>query len=220
MDLNSYNSPMCGRFSVISNSKKVEEHFRLMRSGEFIHSYNVNPSNNIPVVRLEDGDRILENMHWGLIPHWAKDKKIKPINAKAETIGQKPFFRSAFKKSRCLIPANGFYEWKRANNHKQPYYFKLRGSELLAFAGLWDHWEHEGEMIDSCTIITTEANDVMLPVHDRMPVIQDPEDYDTWLLEGNKSLLHPYSGDMIVYPVSTAVNNPKHNGKDLIEPVE
>ena len=211
---------MCGRFSVISNSKTVEEHFNLVRSGEFIHSYNVNPSNNIPVVRLEDDGRVLTNMHWGLIPHWAKDTKIKPINAKAETIDQKPFFRSAFRKSRCLIPANGFYEWKRANNHKQPYYFRLRDSEMLAFAGLWDHWEHEGESIDSCTIITTEANDVMKPVHDRMPVILDPENYDAWLQEGNKTLLQPYSGETIVYPVSTAVNNPKHNGKDLIEPVE
>ena len=211
---------MCGRFSVISDSKTVKEHFNLVRSDEFIHNYNINPSNNIPVVRLEEDGYVLANMHWGLIPHWAKDTKIKPINAKAETIDQKPFFRSAFKKYRCLIPANGFYEWKRANNHKQPYYFRLKDSELLAFAGLWDHWRHEGEAIDSCTIITTEANEQMKPVHDRMPVILDPKDYDDWLQTGNKSLLCPYSGDMIVYPVSTVVNNPKHNGKDLIEPIE
>ncbi|MBM2830353.1 MAG: response-associated protein [Gammaproteobacteria bacterium] len=210
---------MCGRFSIISNSRNIEEHFNLVRSGEFIHSYNVSPSSNIPVVRMEDGDRVLANLHWGLVPHWAKDTKLKPINAKAETVDSKPFFRSAFKKSRCLIPANGFYEWKRTNKHKQPFYFKLKDSELLAFAGLWDHWEHDDETLESCTMITTVANDVMKPVHDRMPVILDPDNYDAWLHEGSKSLLQPYAGKMISYPVSTAVNNPKHNGKDLIEPV-
>ena len=211
---------MCGRFSVISSSKSIEEHFNLVNSGEFLHSYNVSPSNIIPIVRLDKDHRALVNMHWGLIPHWAKDTKIKPINAKAETIDKKPFFRSAFRKTRCLVPANGFYEWKRANNHKQPYYFKLKDSELLAFAGLWDRREQEGETFDSCTIITTSANDIMKPVHDRMPVILKPEDYDAWLKEGKKELLQPYSGDMIVYPVSTVVNNPKHDGKDLIEPIE
>lgn len=210
---------MCGRFSIISNSKSIEEHFNLVRSSEYIKSYNVYPSSNIPVVRLEDGDRVLAYLHWGLVPHWAKDTKLKPINAKAETVDSKPFFRSAFKKSRCLIPANGFYEWKKTNKQKQPFYFKLKDAELMAFAGLWDHWEHDGDTIESCTIITTEANDVMKPVHDRMPVILDPEVYDTWLQEGGKTLLQPYTGEMLSYPVSTAVNNPKHNGKDLIEPV-
>lgn len=210
---------MCGRFSIISDSKSIEEHFNLARPGEFIHSYNVSPSSNIPVVRLENDNRALTNLHWGLVPHWAKDTRLKPINAKAETIDTKPFFRSAFKKYRCLIPANGFYEWKRTNKHKQPYYFKLKDTELMAFAGLWDHWEHDGATIESCAIITTDANNVMKPVHDRMPVILEPDDYDAWLLDGNKTLLQPYSGEMIAYPVSTIVNNPKHNGKDLIEPV-
>ena len=210
---------MCGRFSIISNSKNIEEHFSLARSGEYLKSYNVSPSSNIPVVRLEHDNRALSNLHWGLVPHWAKDTKLKPINAKAETIDTKPFFRSAFKNNRCLIPANGFYEWKKTNKHKQPWYFKLKDTELMAFAGLWDHWEHDDESMESCTIITTGANDVMKPVHDRMPVILNPEDYDGWLIEGNKTLLQPYSGKMIAYPVSTIVNNPKHNGKDLIEPV-
>lgn len=209
---------MCGRFSIISNSKSIDEHYKLVQSGEYIKSYNVSPASTIPVVRLENGDRIIANLHWGLVPHWAKDTKIKPINAKAETVDSKPFFRSAFKKSRCLIPANGFYEWKRTNKHKQPFYFKLKDSELMSFAGLWDHWEHDGETIESCTIITTEANDVMKPVHNRMPVILDPDGYDTWLQEGGKILLQPYAGEMFSYPVSTAVNNPKINGKDLIEP--
>jgi len=211
---------MCGRFSIISNSKSLEEHFRLVRSGEYLKSYNITPSRNIPAVRLEGGDRVLASLYWGLIPHWAKDTKLKPINAKAETVDSKPFFRSAFRKSRCLIPANGFYEWQRTARLKQPYYFRLKDAELMAFAGLWDRWEHADDTIESCTIITTEANDVMKPIHDRMPVIVGPDDYDEWLQEGGKTLLHPYSGEMICYPVSTAVNNPEHNGRDLIEPLQ
>ena len=210
---------MCGRFSITSNPVDIEKHFNLIRSSEYITSYNVSPASMIPAVRLENGDRALTNLHWGLIPHWAQDTKLKPINAKAETVATKPFFRSAFKKSRCLIPANGFYEWQRTNNHKQPFYFKLKDVELMAFAGIWDRWEHDSKTIESCTIITTEANEIMKPVHDRMPVILDPEDYDAWLQEGGKTLLQPFSGELIAYPVSTAVNNPKHNGRDLIEPV-
>ena len=210
---------MCGRYSITSNPRDIEAHFNLVRSGEYLKSYNVSPSHTVPVVRLEYNEKVLANLHWGLIPHWAKDSKIKPINAKAETIESKPFFRSAFKKSRCLVPANGFYEWKKTNRHKQPFYFRLEDADLLAFAGLWDHWEHEDEIIESCTIITTAANEIMKPVHDRMPVILAPDNYDTWLQEGGKSLLQPYAGAIIAYPVSTAVNNPKHNDRKLIEPV-
>lgn len=210
---------MCGRFSIISNSRHIEEHFNLVRSGEYLKSYNVCPSSFIPVIKLENNDRVLANLHWGLVPHWAKDSKIKPINARAETVDSKPFFRSAFKKNRCLIPANGFYEWQRINKHKQPWYFKLKDVELMAFAGLWDHWEHDGDMMESCTIITTKANDVMKTVHNRMPVILDRDDYDAWLIGGNKSLLQSYPGEMHAYPVSTAVNNPEHNGEDLIKAI-
>lgn len=210
---------MCGRYSITSTRQEIEKHFNLVRSGEYAKTYNVSPSHTIPVVRMEYGERVLANLHWGLIPHWAKDDKLKPINAKVETLDSKPFFRSAFRKSRCLIPANGFYEWKKTNKHKQPFYFKLKDADLMAFAGLWDHWEHDGENIESCTIITTEANEIMKPVHDRMPVILAPDDYEAWLQEGGKSLLHPYAGEMIIYPVSAAVNNPKHNSRALIEPV-
>ncbi len=206
---------------MISNSKDITEHFNLVRSGDYIHSYNISPSSNIPVVKLDNGERVLENMHWGFIPHWAKDTKIQPINAKSETVNSKPFFRSAFKKTRCLIPANGFYEWLRMDDHKQPYYFRLKDDELLAFAGLWDHWENpEGQSIDSCTIITTSANEIMEPIHNRMPVILDPVDYEEWLQHGGKDFLKPYAGEMVCYPVSTVVNNPRNNGKDLIEPIE
>lgn len=209
---------MCGRFSIISKSGDVKKHFNLSRVHEFKQSFNVSPASDIPVIRLEDGERVLINMHWGLVPHWAKDTKIKPVNAKAETLESKPFFRSAFKKNRCLIPANGFYEWKRVDGHKQPYYFRLDNAELMAFAGLWDCREAGNELTYSCTIITTSANDVMKTVHDRMPVILEPGDYDAWLIEGDKSLLEPYTGELLAYPVSTIVNNPENDGKDLVEP--
>jgi len=211
---------MCGRFSIISNSKSLAEHFDLVKSGEYISSHNVTPSSDIPVIRTNDGQRELANCHWGLIPHWAKDTKIKPINAKAETITEKPFFRSSYKNKRCLIPANGFYEWKGSKGHKQPYYFKLEEDKLFAFAGLWDHWENEDKIIESCTIITTSANEVMKPIHNRMPVMLKPDNYDKWLHEGDKTLLKPYEEKMICYPVSTVVNNPKHNGSDLILPIK
>lgn len=210
---------MCGRFTIVSNSQAMTDHFQLVTAEKFTHSYNVTPSSDIPVVRLNDNKRELMNCHWGLIPHWAKDAKIQPINAKAETITEKPFFRSAFIKHRCLIPANGFYEWQGTSKPKQPYYFQLKDSELLAFAGLWEHWEHEGNTIESCTIITTEANIIMNPVHHRMPVILDPDNYDKWLIDGGSDLLNPYSGKMKSYPVSTAVNNPANNSRELIQPL-
>lgn len=157
--------------------------------------------------------------YWGFVPHWAKDTRFRPINAKAETIDEKPFFRSAFKKSRCLVPANGFYEWQAINGRKQPFYISLPDNELLAFAGLYDHWEHDDDVIDSCVVITTSANETMSGIHSRMPVILHPEDYSSWLGKGDKSLLQPYSGKIITCKVSTAVNNPKNNDRSLLEPV-
>ena len=208
---------MCGRFTIVSNSQVMTEHFQLVSAEKFMHSYNVTPGSDIPVIRLNENKRELINCHWGLIPHWAKDTKIQPFNAKAETLAEKPFFRSAFKQNRCLIPANGFYEWQGLSKPKQPYYFTLKNNELLAFAGLWDRWEDEGNTIESCTIITTAANIIMNPVHHRMPVILDPENYDKWMMDGGSDLLIPYQGKMKSYPVSTAVNNPENNGSDLIQ---
>ncbi len=208
---------MCGRFTIISNSQAMVDHFQLVTAEYFNHSYNITPSSDIPVVRLNDNKRELVNCHWGLIPHWAKETKNQPINARAETITEKPFFRSAFNKHRCLIPANGFYEWQGTSKPKQPYYFTLKDSELLAFAGLWERWEHDDNIIESCTIITTEANIIMNPVHHRMPVILDPDNYDKWLIEGGSDLLNPYSGKMKSCPVSTAVNNPANNSSSLIQ---
>lgn len=210
---------MCGRYTIYSNANVLKDHFNLASAEKFNHSYNITPASQIPVIRMNEGNRELVTCHWGLIPHWAKDTKLQPINAKAETISEKPFFRSVFRKSRCLIPANGFYEWQGTSGHKQPFYFKLRDSELMAFAGLWDHWEQDEKSIQSCTIITTEANFIMNPIHHRMPVILNPENYDEWLIDGNKDILLPYAGKMKCYPVSTAVNNPENNSSSLIQPL-
>lgn len=210
---------MCGRYAIHSSQKEIEEYFKLSRAEAFIKRYNVAPSSKVPVIRLEDDELELVNCHWGLIPHWARDTRLQPINARAETITDKPFFKSIFKKRRCLIPVNGFYEWQAADGKKQPYYCRLKDSELFAFAGLWDRWEQDDKIIESCTIITTEANISMNPIHHRMPVILDPVDYDDWLQLADRDLLVPYRGKMKCYPVSTDVNNPENNSKSLIQPL-
>lgn len=210
---------MCGRFSILNNKSSLVKHFALADSEEFNNSYNVTPSDKIPVIRLNNGGRQLANCQWGFIPHWAKDDKFKPINARAETLMDKPFFRSAVRNNRCLVPASGFYEWKGQKGNKQPWYFRLKEAELFAFAGLWDHWEGPDIKINSCTIITTNANAVMAPVHRRMPVILDPDQYDEWLIKRNMDILSPYSGEMICYPVSKKVNSPDSEGEELIRPL-
>ena len=207
---------MCGRYAFWSERNQVLEHFGLENAPLFRHGYNIAPTHSIPAVRLQDGGRELINCHWGLVPHWARDTKIHPINARAESLTSKPFFRDSFRKRRCLIPANGFYEWQGRAGHKQPYFFQVRGAELFAFAGLWDHWDSPEQSFDSCTIITTAANETMKPVHDRMPVILDPADYDAWLADGTADLLKPYAGGMTCHPVSAAVNNPKNDEESLI----
>ncbi|MEJ2761058.1 MAG: SOS response-associated peptidase [Gammaproteobacteria bacterium] len=210
---------MCGRYAFWSDRNQVLKHFGLENAPLFSHSYNIAPTHAIPVVRLHQGERELINCHWGLVPHWARDTKIHPINARAESLGEKRFFRDSFRRRRCLIPANGFYEWRGAEGRKQPYFFRLKDAELFAFAGLWDHWDSPEESFDSCTIITTGANKIMKPIHGRMPVILDPGDYDPWLEEGPEELLRPYAGEMIGYPVSFDVNSPANDEKELIEPV-
>jgi putative SOS response-associated peptidase YedK len=168
-------------------------------------------------------------LRWGLIPSWAKDPKIgnQCINAKAETVAEKPSFRSAFKKRRCLVIATGFYEWQVQGRAKQPIWIGLRSKRPFAFAGLWEQWKPpEGEPLETCTIITTEPNDLMAPIHNRMPVILSPASYDQWLdlsfqqIEPLKALLRPYpSEELTAYPVSTLVNNPRHDASQCLEPV-
>jgi putative SOS response-associated peptidase YedK len=176
---------MCGRFTLNETPSKLTEYFDLSGGLDFSPSWNIAPNTLInSIVADENENRHLKLMHWGLIPSWAKDKTIgnKLINARGETVSDKPSFRNAFKRRRCLIPASGFYEWKTENGKKQPWYFSFKSGEPMAFAGLWETWNpKDGEAIESCCIITTQANSFMEPIHDRMPVILNLEQWTLWL---------------------------------------
>lgn len=211
---------MCGRFTLTSEIKAIRDHFSAIGQVDFNRSYNITPSQHIPVIRPSTSGREVALCHWGLIPHWAKqDNKYRAINARAETLSEKPFFRDAFRQRRCLIPANGFYEWKKENGSRQPWYINLTNSPIFAFAGLWETWQGNDNTVESCTIITTPANKQMQPIHDRMPAIISHEDYEEWLNTGTDKLLVPYQGDMECYPVNKAVNNPRNNSIDLVKPL-
>src|ERR671916_3384872 len=162
---------MCGRYTLSTPAGRLAEEFRLDDAVEIPPSYNVAPTQQVATVLEEEG-RHLEMLRWGLVPSWADDPGIgaRMINARSETAAEKPSFRSAFRERRCLIPADGFYEWKRENGAKQPYYFHMQEGRPFAFAGLWESWNREGE-IRSCAILTTQANDVVGEIHERMPVI-------------------------------------------------
>lgn len=194
--------------------------------------YNIAPTQQVPIVRSSPVDNIrhLDILKWGLIPSWAKDPSIgsKMINARSETVHEKPAFRSALKHRRCIIPASGFYEWREEGGKKHPLYAKLKQSNLMLFAGLWNHWKNpEGEVIESFTILTTTTNDLIKQLHERMPVILDSMDIDLWLdyqvadPEQLKPLLKPYPSELMeMYPVSDLVNSPKNDSPDLIKPLE
>ena len=224
-----YARPMCGRFTLRTSPAQLAEIFALLRAPELKPRYNIAPTQPVAVVRAQDGGRQLSLMHWGLIPSWSRDPSAgaRMINARAETVASRPAFRSAFRRQRCLIPADGFYEWKKVGAQKQPYYFSFRSGEPFAFAGLWEHWGHDGSAIDSCTIITTEPNELAAQVHDRMPVIIGREDYDRWLDPENHStselqaLLVPCPADeMAMRPVSRRVNSPRNEGPECTAETE
>ena len=221
---------MCGRYTLAAGPEFIADYFQVDGPiPEFQPSWNITPGGDIPVIcqAPEDG-RTCSLMHWGLIPHWAKepDSKYKMINAKAETLSQRPAYRDAYKHRRCLIPANGFYEWQTTANGKQPYYIHHKDDSLLAFAGLWEYWEKE-HIINSCTIITTTANSLIQSIHERMPVIITQDNFDAWLDPHNtdtskltdlltrcdNKLLEPYR-------VSTAVNNPAHDKPELLDKID
>ena len=222
---------MCGRFSQTASPEIVAEQFAVSEPPLFKPRYNIAPSQSVAAIRIEPDTttRKLVMLRWGLIPSWAKDPKIgsQCINAKAETVAEKPSFRSAFKKRRCLVVATGFYEWQVQGRTKQPMWIGLRSKRPFAFAGLWEHWKPaEGEPLETCTIITTEPNDLMTPIHNRMPVILAPTLYDQWLdptfqqIDALKTLLRPYpSEELTAYPVSTLVNNPRNDAPQVLEPV-
>lgn len=216
---------MCGRYSLTASAEDIVEHFQLLRSVKFQPSYNIAPSQKIlSIVELDDGSRKAVNLFWGLVPSWAKDKKnsAHQINDRMETVQEKPSFRSAFKHRRCLIPANGFFEWERING-KQAFHIHRTDQQLFAFAGLWEQWQHDTETLYSCTIITTSANELMQPIHERMPVIITPENYHPWLDKSADSeqafeLLNDAAyTDMTTTPVSDWVNNPRHDDERCIQ---
>ncbi|WP_455210907.1 SOS response-associated peptidase [Kaarinaea lacus] len=212
---------MCGRFSLTPKIEQVIEKLNIINSIDLEPSYNIAPSQNIAVVRNIDNQRIISTMRWGLIPFWMKElpKSNILINARSETVASKPSFRNAYKNRRCLIPADGFYEWQKAGNNKQPYYIQLKNKEIFTFAGLWEQWQSEGNIIESCTIITTEANNDMKPIHHRMPVIIDEKNYQHWFESTDpQDLLTPYpNGRLQTYAISSYVNNPRNNDASCID---
>nr|WP_317451571.1 SOS response-associated peptidase [Methylobacter psychrophilus] len=204
------------------------EHFSLQRLPDYQPDYNIPPGQKIiAVVRLEDGSNKAVNLHWGLIPSWSKDRKISShlINARVETLTEKPSFRKAYQQRRCLIPATGFFEWQITEAGKQPFHIHQPEYALLAFAGLWEHWECQQETVYSCTIITTAANAKIAPVHDRMPVIITPDFYNRWL---DKKTTTIKMADFLtadayrtiqITPISARVNNPLHNDIECLAEV-
>lgn len=223
---------MCGRYRLSRRKQILAEHFDATPfDDDWEPRYNIAPTQQVPVVRQHPTEpaRQLSHMRWGLIPSWSKDESgaARMINARSETAAALPAFREAFKSRRCLIPADGFYEWKRSGS-KQPYCFELNGGTLFAFAGLWEGWKDpKGTWIRTCTILTTTPNAVTSAIHDRMPVILDPGDYDLWLDPGMNNvdvlgdLLRPLDAKaMRCYPVSTRVNLVSNDDEACSVPIE
>jgi putative SOS response-associated peptidase YedK len=209
---------MCGRYRLSRRKQVIEEYFNTDSWGDdWSPRYNIAPTQLVPVVRQKPKEpvRVVSLVRWGLIPSWAKDPSVAgTINARSETASTKPAFADPLKFRRCLIPADGFYEWKRASGLKQPYCFEVGDGEMFAFAGLWDRWKSaNGDWIRSCSILTTTPNAVTSAVHGRMPVILDRDNYDLWLDPGMNNvevvshLLKPYAHRMWTYPVSSRINH-------------
>jgi putative SOS response-associated peptidase YedK len=226
---------MCGRYSLTTPPEAMRRLFHT--SGALLNvppRYNIAPTQEAAVVRLRaEGGRELVLLRWGLVPSWSQgpDSGYGMINARAETVADKPAFRGAFRRRRCLVPADGFYEWRKEGARKQPYRVRLEDGGLFSFAGLWEHWEGgpEGapQAIESFTIIVTDANELLKPIHERMPVIVAPSDHDAWLdAEGTRpedaaALLRPFPADrMEAYRVSLRVNSPRNDDPGCIAPLQ
>jgi putative SOS response-associated peptidase YedK len=228
---------MCGRYGRRADKQRIAEWMQAHDTNVFddtylAPSYNVAPKSFQPVVRLEPetGERELTVMRWGLVPFWAKDTKIgfSTINAKAETVPTSPTFREAWKRRRCLVPAEWFYEWRKLDEkHKQPYAIAMKDDSMFAFGGLWERWKDKasGKELQTYTVITTDPNELLEPIHNRMPVIVARKDYERWMASADPAhlpvdLLKPYPAEeMKVWKVSSAVGNVRNNSPELIEHV-
>ena len=214
---------MCGRYALHSNPDVVALQFGLDAPPAFSPRYNISPSSEILIVRSElDGKRVAGRYRWGLIPGWAKDPAIgrKLANARGETVAEKPAFREAFRRSRCLVPASGFYEWKLSAGKKRPWYVSQKDAGLFGLAGISERWNGPEGPLHTVCLITTESNQLMSAIHDRMPVILQPGDYGAWLDAGSKNpqiFIRPYpDARMEAYPVSPRVNTPKNDDPALV----
>jgi putative SOS response-associated peptidase YedK len=224
---------MCGRYRLSRRKQIIAEHFDAATGHEgWTPRYNIAPTQPVPIIRQHPKEprRELSLVRWGLIPAWSKDASsaAKMINARSETTATLPAFRDALKSRRCIVPADGFYEWRKAGKTKQPYCFEVRDGELFGFAGLWERWKDPaGNWVKSCTILTTTPNAVTATVHDRMPVILDPDSYDLWLDPGfndvaaASEMLRPFdAAAMRAYPVSARVSSVTHDDAECSAPVE
>lgn len=223
---------MCGRYTIFIPLDELIRHFRLEQAEEFEPRYNIAPTQTVPVIRQEDGKRSLRLLRWGLVPFWADDSSIgnRLINARAESVSSKPSFRTAFLNRRCIMPASGFFEWKeQKKGPKRPYFIKRKDGTPMAFAGLWERWQGKdgGEKRETFTIITTDANEDVKGLHNRMPVILEPENYSLWLNTEqpdrealNKMMCPAAPGTLTAHPVSKYVNSPTNEGKQCIKSIE
>jgi putative SOS response-associated peptidase YedK len=215
---------MCGRYALTSSPAAIAERFRLLWTPELAPHYNIAPGQTIPVVRDTAPGRELAFMKWGLVPSWAKDAAIgmKLINARGETLADKPAFRSAYRQRRCLIPADAFYEWKLVAGLKQPYCIRLADAGVFGMAGLWERWKDaHGEAVETCTIVTVAANALVAQLHERMPLIVAPDAYDAWLAAESTALPRAVPAEMMrYYPVSRLVSNARNDVPACLEPLD
>ena len=218
---------MCGRFTLRTPAHRLAEAFGVRELPNLRPRYNIAPSQDVVAIRRAADGRELVSLRWGLIPFWAKEAAIgnRMINARAETAAGKPAFRAAFRRRRCLVAADGFYEWQKTDGGpKQPYFIRLADDAPFAIAGLWERWSApDGEAVESCTLLTTGANDLLRPIHDRMPVILAPAAYDAWLdaeAPSAEALLRPYpAGEMTAYAIGRLVNDPRTDAAACIAPL-
>ena len=220
---------MCGRFAFFSPEEAIAAAFGLDGLGELPPRFNIAPTQDVFTVRIKAGRMVAEQLRWGLVPFWAKDPAIgtKLINARAETLAEKPSFRQALRRRRCLIPASGFYEWVRQGSGKQPWFISPADAEFICFAGLWEEWrDPDQQLLRTCTIVTTVATPFMARLHQRMPVILPPDAYGTWLNpeapgdDTDRLLAAAPPVDLQAWPVSRKVNSPMIQGEALIQPIE